>query len=324
MEWLVNKQNKVPLYLQLRDLVKYSISTGALQHSEQLPTVHRLAQQLGVNFETVRKAYKDLEREGLVSTERGVGTFVKGHVAAKLVGDSQAQSPLDPAETLRRGVHELFQRGRTAVDIKSMAATIVDEVAQEGNQSITLFAECNTLQAHEIAAVLRDSLRLDVRPVLLSDLSVELERIRKRNGLPSIITTGFHMNEVRRIVGSHSIPIDFVMTNMSPETRRRLDAYPKSGRFGFICRDPESKEFYPELLKAELGIKRKIASCLITEQALLADLLESMDVLLVAPSVYEAVKKMARPRLPVFNIQDRVDPLSLKMLKDRVTPTAMS
>ena len=52
--------NKVPLYLQLKDLIKYYISTGAIQADHQLPAVNALAKELGINFETVRKAYKEL------------------------------------------------------------------------------------------------------------------------------------------------------------------------------------------------------------------------------------------------------------------------
>ena len=63
IKWRIDKSNKVHLYLQLKDLIKYYISTGAIKDNQQLPGVNTLGNELGVNFETVRKAYKELERE---------------------------------------------------------------------------------------------------------------------------------------------------------------------------------------------------------------------------------------------------------------------
>ena len=73
--WSVDKNSRVPLYLQIKDLIKYSISTGAIRRGEKLPGVVELAGDLGVNFETVRKAYKEVEKEGMLSVSRGRGTF---------------------------------------------------------------------------------------------------------------------------------------------------------------------------------------------------------------------------------------------------------
>ena len=84
IKWFVDRENKVPLYLQLKDLIKYYISTGAIQDNDQLPGVVKLAEELGVNFDTIRKAYKELEREELISMIRGKGTFATLHKKASM------------------------------------------------------------------------------------------------------------------------------------------------------------------------------------------------------------------------------------------------
>lgn len=73
--WRIDKNSKVPFYLQLKELIEYYISTGAIKDNHQLPGVNTLGKKLGINFETVRKAYKELEKEGLISMERGRGTY---------------------------------------------------------------------------------------------------------------------------------------------------------------------------------------------------------------------------------------------------------
>ena len=66
----------MPLYAQLTRAIQFAITTGRLRIGEQLPTVRQLAVELRVNANTVAKVYAELEREGILETRRGVGTFV--------------------------------------------------------------------------------------------------------------------------------------------------------------------------------------------------------------------------------------------------------
>src|SRR5215472_12121294 len=72
----LNPQSGVPVYRQIQDQIRYGIASGLLHPSEQLPTVRALAVELSVNPNTVIKAYSELEREGVLTTEQGSGTFV--------------------------------------------------------------------------------------------------------------------------------------------------------------------------------------------------------------------------------------------------------
>lgn len=324
MKWFVNKEDKTPLYLQLKDLIKYHISTGTIQSKQKLPTVHGLAKELDVNFETVRKAYKELERQGLVSMERGLGTYVNEGVTASarpsISGDGNR--PADATDLVTRGVHELLRMGLTVQEIQEIVEQAVSQAKRTSGRPGVLFVECNTLQANGISEVLSKELGVPIRPILVKDLKHEMTRIFDSGGpLQAVITTGFHVDEVRSLLNGTQIPIDYVIANMSPETRRRLDPYHANSRFGFVYRDPESK-YYKDILQMELEIRSEILCCAIDEETRLSNILASVDVLLATPSVYEQMLKMARPGLPVFNVQDRVDPMSLKMLKDRMANLA--
>ncbi|MFO7769023.1 MAG: GntR family transcriptional regulator [bacterium] len=72
----IDPDSGVPVYLQIVQGVKRSIALGSLREGEQLPSVREVAEQLTVNPNTVAKAYRNLEREGVVDTRKGVGTFV--------------------------------------------------------------------------------------------------------------------------------------------------------------------------------------------------------------------------------------------------------
>jgi GntR family transcriptional regulator len=78
----VDPRSGVPLYSQLIDQVKRSIAVGALAPGERLPTVKQLAVDLTINPNTVARAYRDLERDGVIETSPGRGSFVSaGDVA---------------------------------------------------------------------------------------------------------------------------------------------------------------------------------------------------------------------------------------------------
>ncbi|HEY9225126.1 MAG TPA: GntR family transcriptional regulator, partial [Gemmatimonadaceae bacterium] len=64
-----------PIYVQIVDEVRRAVVIGALQPDEPIPSVRQLASELGVNPNTVKQAYQELERLGVTYVERGNGTY---------------------------------------------------------------------------------------------------------------------------------------------------------------------------------------------------------------------------------------------------------
>src|SRR6478672_13340583 len=73
----VDPQSPTPIYAQLDRSIRAAIATGTLAPGSQLPTVRQLAVDLAVNANTVARVYAQLERDGILETQRGVGTFVR-------------------------------------------------------------------------------------------------------------------------------------------------------------------------------------------------------------------------------------------------------
>ncbi len=66
----------IPIYLQVVDRIKEMIANGRLKPGDQLPTVRALALELRVNFNTVARAYRILDENGIISTQQGRGTYI--------------------------------------------------------------------------------------------------------------------------------------------------------------------------------------------------------------------------------------------------------
>ncbi|HOK08922.1 MAG TPA: GntR family transcriptional regulator [Candidatus Hydrogenedens sp.] len=72
----INTHDGTPIYIQIVRQFKYLIATGSLKADDELPPVRILAQQLLINPNTVAKAYRELENQGLIYTRQGAGTYV--------------------------------------------------------------------------------------------------------------------------------------------------------------------------------------------------------------------------------------------------------
>jgi GntR family transcriptional regulator len=78
MNLRINFSSGVPIYLQLMEQIKHAVETGAIRAGEQLPTIRKIAEELTMNPNTVARAYRELEREGIVEVRHGLGVFVAG------------------------------------------------------------------------------------------------------------------------------------------------------------------------------------------------------------------------------------------------------
>jgi GntR family transcriptional regulator len=76
MQLHVSPSDGVPIYQQVVNQIKYQVASGRLKQGEQLLPVRKLAEQLIVNPNTVARAYRELEAEGVVESRRGSGVFV--------------------------------------------------------------------------------------------------------------------------------------------------------------------------------------------------------------------------------------------------------
>jgi GntR family transcriptional regulator len=76
MNLRINFSSGVPIYVQLMEQIKHAADTGAIRVGEQLPTIRKVAEELAMNPNTVARAYRELEHEGVVEVQHGLGVFV--------------------------------------------------------------------------------------------------------------------------------------------------------------------------------------------------------------------------------------------------------
>jgi DNA-binding transcriptional regulator YhcF (GntR family) len=123
-----NPSSGVPIYLQLMEQVKHSIETGALRPGEQLPGIRPLAEELVINPNTVAKAYRELEHEGVIDLRHGAGAFVAANAGAKKLTEKLRAAQAMVAAS----VEKLRARGVTDEEIRRLFEAELAAVSREG------------------------------------------------------------------------------------------------------------------------------------------------------------------------------------------------
>jgi GntR family transcriptional regulator len=121
----IDPADRTPLHAQLERGIKAAIATGRLAMGEQLPTVRQLAVDLRVNANTVAKVYAYLEREGMLETRRGVGTFV---AARRDAPQEESLRQLELGRLVDRFLADLSSHGFRVED----ALAVIDDRRQQG------------------------------------------------------------------------------------------------------------------------------------------------------------------------------------------------
>jgi GntR family transcriptional regulator len=97
MLFRLNPSSGLPLYLQLMEQIRHAIETGALQGGDQLPTIRKVAEDLVMNPNTVVRAYRELQHEGIVELKHGSGAYVSESVGGQAKVTRKAQTIVQSA-----------------------------------------------------------------------------------------------------------------------------------------------------------------------------------------------------------------------------------
>lgn len=81
----IRKDSGVPIYVQFEEQMRNLIRSGTCKPGSPMPTVREMAVDMGLNYNTVARIYRDLQREGFLVLKRGIGTFVSMQIPTDLV-----------------------------------------------------------------------------------------------------------------------------------------------------------------------------------------------------------------------------------------------
>ncbi|MEU6487605.1 GntR family transcriptional regulator [Streptomyces sp. NPDC046887] len=122
VEFRIDRRSGVATYLQIVQQTQQALRLGLLEPGDRLPTAREVVQATAINPNTVLKAYRELEREGLVEARRGLGTFVRATLGGAA---SAAGSPLH--DELADWARRARETGLEREDMAALFTSVLDD-----------------------------------------------------------------------------------------------------------------------------------------------------------------------------------------------------
>jgi GntR family transcriptional regulator len=107
MKIAVDFESSIPLYEQIAHQILEKIENGELKAGDQLPTSRALAVELGINFNTVARAYRMLDRSSIISTQQGRGTYILDPSSTRKIKKGKTENIEDLTRFYLRKAHYL-------------------------------------------------------------------------------------------------------------------------------------------------------------------------------------------------------------------------
>ena len=196
ISFFINKDSSMPLYVQIMEQIKYMILTGELKPGCKLPSGRQLANFLHINRATINNALNELESQGYLYTEKGIGTYVNNHIDLKVKRDQNKFRQI-----IITAMEEAKQIGFNP-DEFTTAAFVIGELEREPNGSeddfYAIFVECNEPVLHGYKRDIEESLSIKVETLLidkLNEFDIKTLQLIKNAGM--VITTFTHLHEVK-------------------------------------------------------------------------------------------------------------------------------
>ena len=188
----INPQLDIPIYQQLVDTIRTAVKKGILAPNQQLPTVSELSEKLGIARGTIKRAYDELERSGIVDKAQGRGTFVCYQPANSGSRKEQAMAAID---TLLENLEEL---GFSAAEINIFLNLKLRERAEQESQVKVAVLEGNPENLAQMSAQLHTIPRIDLYSYLTE--TIEQYPYQLSEDIDLIVTTAAHAEFLERVL----------------------------------------------------------------------------------------------------------------------------
>lgn len=182
----------IPIYQQLVDTIRVAVKKGILVSGQQLPTVQEMSQELSIARGTIKRAYDELERAGIVEKGQGRGTFVRYQPADSKSRKEQAMAAIDGM------LNQLENMGFSAAEINIFLNLKLRERAeQESNVKVALI-ECNPENLSQMSEQFRHMKNVDLYSYLLESIQQYPYKLSEDYDL--IVTTAAHSEYIESVL----------------------------------------------------------------------------------------------------------------------------
>jgi DNA-binding transcriptional regulator YhcF (GntR family) len=317
IEFKLKKGVGVPLYIQLENQIIGAIKTGYLKANARIPTEREMAQRLSVSRKTVSRAYRSLEKRGILSSEQGRGTFVQSGVEAKYYG-SQDQLIDD---YINKVIDTAIREGIDEKNLIHLFTRIAKNKYQNIERLDAVFIECNIEQAQSFSKALAEVSQKQIKPYTLADIKNMTPAFMNQLAQTRVIITTFnHVGEIKEHLRSKGIEKRVMGVAITPnlESMIKISKYATQSKIGLISL---SEEFFFSV-KSALKLAGLEQVDLVNTTTLNPDMLKAfmqdLDVIVVSPGRMESIKKIQADDLELIAFEYVLDKGSVEVVLSKL------
>ncbi len=233
--WIeLDKNSKIPFYIQIKEQIKKMIQEGMLTEGEQLPTERELSETLNISRNTVSTAYEELKRERIIDSSPGRGTFVA-------TSDKTLNIKIPKDKVKKYGaifekiIDEALQEDLSFDDLSGIFKEKIKEKKKLLKKTRLAFVECNYEQLSYFSHRLELGVGVNIHSFLLDDIYKDIPGfLRQIRDMDLIVTTFFHLPEVEKIVSGKK-PVMAISLDPQIETMVRIARLPEGAKVSLVC-----------------------------------------------------------------------------------------
>lgn len=319
MDIEIDKNSRIPLYLQIEEYLKKLIMEGQLKKNTQLPTERELSNKLGVSRNTVSMAYKELAREKIISSTSGKGTFIitDGYQPKSLLLQKN-NNPL--IKHIDLAIQKALELNIQIEDFLYLVNQRLKEKKHLLNNVSVAFVECNQEQLYYFSKKLELGTGIHIIPILIDEMYHHPENfITKTKSADLVVTTFFHFQEVQEFLKNESKNIIAIALDPQIETMVNIARATSSEmKIGLVCLTQKFAERVFKSIKYA-GIKYKSITYTTThDNKKLKEFISKRDILIVSPGRKKEVQKLITESTPLIEFIYIPDKGSIDTLKKRI------
>lgn len=314
------KKNGIPLYMQVKEMILDEIKNSKYKPGQKMPTERELAKKLNTSRNTISMAYNLLEREGVLFSHQGKGTFVA--VDGK-------QQPLQfrsaIAEMIDAALDKALETGFTTPEFQALVAERIRAKEEVLKRIKAVFVECNIEQARVFAKELGEIASFTTSPLSLADLMVMDEKTEAVLAEARYVFTTFnHVHEVKELTAALGKEVYGVAVRPCLEGIVRIARHPAHTKFGLVSISREFRAKFERNLQASGLENLNLLFTNSTDPPEVKRVIEEVDVVIVSPGRCEEIKRLVGGKKEVIIFNTTLDVSSVKAVVARLTGTRSS
>lgn len=293
----LSRTSGVPVHKQIVDQVGFMIEAGQLRDGDRLPSSKMLASNLGVNRNTVARAYRELRDRGYVVSKRRGGMVVTRAEEVRKTARLRKRG----LQVLHKAIEDALRLGLTPDEVASL--TYHYSLHAESLEVKVAFVECNPERADYFAREISSRFRTPVVPLVLGHFDPE-----EAFDVDLVVTTFFHLTDVRRLARGAEAEVVAIVVAPHVRTLVRLAEIPPGHRVGILYSTREQAEAIRDSL-----LQAGLHDIEVLDEPPTAG--QDFDVIVV-PSEMPELRDGLDGRFEVIEFGNVLDEASMRMVQD--------